>query len=104
MSRPDYIHKVEIEAKKTVYGNAIGWNDPSDEGYDIIVLLEHLHFRKNNNIHKVAWKLNYIFLIELICAMSRIEGLHDGETMSYCNICPPQKVVEKMGFYYGFKG
>ena len=102
-TRPDYIHKVEIVGKMVKQKPAIAWNDPCEDGYEIIVFLENFHFRKNQNIEKVAWRLNYYFLIELICAMSRVEGLHDGEGEWCSRQCYPLKATEEMGFYYGFK-
>lgn len=103
MIRPDFIHRIELTATTTEQENVVGWNDPCKEGYELIVFLDTFHFRKNQNIKKVAWKINYIFLIELICAMSILEGLHDGKTQWCGETCLPQRVVEKMGFYYGFK-
>jgi len=98
-----YVHKIEITARKTEEKYALGWNDPDGEDYEIVILLDNFEFRKNQNILKVAWMVNYVFLLELICAMSRVEGLHDGETQWCCVDCPPVKMTEKMGFYYGFR-
>ena len=100
----NYIHKVEIKARKYDEIDAIGWNDPDGDDYEIIVFLESFNFRKNQNIEKVAWRLNYFLLIELICAMSRVEGLQDGETVWCERQCPPVKAVEEMGFHYGWNG
>ena len=98
-----YIHKVEITGRIEEEKNAVGWNDPDEDDYEIVIFLDNFNFRKNQNILKVAWMVNYIFMLELICAMSRVEGLHDGST-EWCEaLCPPLKVVEKMGFYYGLR-
>ena len=99
----DYIHKVEITYTKDEEKGAIGWNDPCGEDYEIKIFLDSFNFRKNSNIEKAAWRINYIFLIELVCAMSRVQGLHDGST-EWCEaLCPPMKAVEMMGFYNGWK-
>lgn len=98
-----YIHKVEIKARKYEEIEAIGWNDPVGNDYEIVIFLETFKFRKNQNIEKVAWRINYVFLLELICAMGRVEGLHNGITQWCESMCPPMKITEKMGFYNGWR-
>jgi len=97
-----YIHKVEITGRTEEEKSAVGWNDPDGDDYEIVIFLDNFNFRKNQNILKVVWMVNYVFMLELICAMSRIEGLHDGDTEWCAELCPPLNAVEKMGFYYGF--
>jgi len=91
-----FIHKVFLTARSKEDEECMGWNDPdpSSKGdWEICIFLDKFYFRKNINHIKCAKEIQRIFLLELVCSLSRVEKYWKEER---CNECPPWKITKKI--------
>ena len=71
-----------------------------DKEFEIVLNLKRIMKRKNMAIKKLATRIDYYFLLELICVILQEQGLW---SESLCNngfICNISRVLKKIGYNF----